>query len=119
MAQWENVEHTHDLSVGCFAHTHDMGCCDNVHAHELVYTPESLLSADTISSGVYDTDEHSHELVFGIVDEGVLGSVTTKLNLYNELVALYEKIKTCKHITDENKFMMMLDVIREIKDINR
>lgn len=110
MAKWEDVE-THDYA----------GCCEGVHTHELVYTPESpkSLSASTITSGIYDTDKHSHELVFGFDEEGVLESVTTKLNLYNELVALYEKIRTCKHITDENKFMMMLDVIREIKDINR
>lgn len=77
--------------------THDYaGCCEGVHTHELVCT------ADTISTGTIATP---------------IGD--TKLNLYDELVALYKKVSESRQMTEKERYSMMTDILRDIKFLAR
>ena len=86
MAQWENVE-THDYA----------GCCEGVHTHELVCTPDSL-DVGTISSGVISS---------------------VHFNLHNELVKLYGQVGEVGNLSNQQRIELKLDILREIGYLSR
>lgn len=76
------------------------------NVHEVVitndYSRAGAISVETISTGVIKTD----------VKDKPFG-------LYDELVKLYTEVSTSNHVTKQERWLLQLEILREIANLNR